>query len=266
MQVSTLDSDAWMRSERVNQAVWMALLRYCCGQENGGRIPDCRQWTDREWMAVCRVSKAEVSRNSLLWKWDGDDLEIDFYPIESEDLTRARRVGAKKTNAERSAQRGAEHTAEHTDERDAKVMKDKVMKGNQMGSVVAECPSDQEVQDFTASWVGEPASGVPAMDKAWVDRWLARMTARSGDWPRDWRRAIIAAWRTDFRAGSVNGSGKPATTWEIKQKIESLQGKLAKHPGNRESSFCVGEPSAEEEDEVEKIKKEISRLEGTVSA
>lgn len=266
LQVSTIDSDAWARSDRVSQAVWMALLRYCCGQENGGRIEDCKSWTERDWMLVCKVSKNEVTRKSLLWRWEGEDLEVEFYPHESESLTKSRREGAYKTNAQRSAERDAERPAQRAGERDAKVMKGKGNESKGNGSVVAECPSDGEVQEFSASWVGEPTSGTPAMDREWVLRWLSRMNARSGDWPRDWRRAMIAAWRTDFRAGSTNGNGKPATTWELRQALDVLKGKLAKHPGNRDSSFCIGDPTEEEEQEVEKIKKEISRLEGLVGA
>ncbi len=84
LHTSVLDSEAVIGSEPVDRATWLFLLRYCCGQENGGRIGNCLDWGDRRWQQLCRVTLAEVQRRSELWRWDGADLVIAFYFVEKE--------------------------------------------------------------------------------------------------------------------------------------------------------------------------------------
>jgi hypothetical protein len=91
----TLDSEEFVGSEPVDRATWLCLLRYCAGQENGGRIRDCKAWADRKWQQLCRVTKTEIERASKLWKWKGDDLIVFAYPSDQEAVILAKREGGR---------------------------------------------------------------------------------------------------------------------------------------------------------------------------
>lgn len=140
----------------------------------------------------------------------------------------------------------------------------------------SEVPSDNEVLTFATTWPGEPASGAPKMDPAWVAAWLARMNARSGDWPANWQRALIAAWRTDFRTwsphrqtnqtgqGAKNGE-KPRTPWELKQRLDALREQERQHPANEEGAAFLGSATDEETAELETIRAELRQLQGVAA-
>lgn len=96
LHTSTLDSPQFVGAEPAERATWLCLLRYCVGQENGGRIALCRGWNDRRWQQLCRVMKREVIGPSDLWEWDGDDLVVWAYPVnKEEEVKRNRSNGAK---------------------------------------------------------------------------------------------------------------------------------------------------------------------------
>ena len=94
IHTSILDSAEFVGADPICRATWLCLLRYCCGQENGGRISGCAQWHDRRWQQLTRVTKREVTAKCDLWHWDGDDVVVNGYPIEKERQVRqARGVG-----------------------------------------------------------------------------------------------------------------------------------------------------------------------------
>lgn len=96
LHTSTLDSPQFVGADPAERATWLCLLRYCVGQENGGRIGLCREWNDRRWQQLCRVTKREVIGPSDLWQWDGDDLVVWAYPLKKEEeVKRNRSNGAK---------------------------------------------------------------------------------------------------------------------------------------------------------------------------
>lgn len=95
LHLSTLRSEVFIGAEPVERATWLCLLGYCCGQENSGRIEACRDWKDRRWQQVAGVTRAEVMRESGLWKWESDSLVIAFYPLEQETNLRRRRATAR---------------------------------------------------------------------------------------------------------------------------------------------------------------------------
>lgn len=96
---SVLDSPEFVGEEPVNQATWLKLQRFCVGQENGGVIESCREWKDRKWQQLVRVTKGEVETASELWSWDGDNLIVAFYPTEKENEVKAKRIIAKTNGA-----------------------------------------------------------------------------------------------------------------------------------------------------------------------
>lgn len=84
LHVSVLDSPQFLTAEPVDRATWLCLYRFCAGQENGGRILGAGAFTDRAWQQLAGVLLKEVRRSSGLWRWDGDDLVVEFYNIEQE--------------------------------------------------------------------------------------------------------------------------------------------------------------------------------------
>ena len=96
INIDALQSMEYKRSNPTKRATWLSLLGYCCQHETGGRITGCRDWSDREWLQVCGVTKEEVLTDSLLCTFDGDDLLVAFYPLSQEQAIRAKREAGKK--------------------------------------------------------------------------------------------------------------------------------------------------------------------------
>lgn len=135
IHVSTLDSEEFKCAAPVEQATWLKLQRFCIGQENGGRLKEVKSWQDRTWIVAVGVKRAEVQRQSRLWKWEGNDVVVRFYPIEKEREIRAKRQAGRDTvrkrwsiddgmsiscglpGAERVAELSAELQAEQVGER-----------------------------------------------------------------------------------------------------------------------------------------------------
>ena len=99
LNIQTLDSENFLGSEPVDRATWLCLLRYSIGQENGGIIADCREWGDRKWQQLVRVTKKEAMRQCDLWAWNGNDLIVWGYPVEKEDEIQQKRERAKTNGA-----------------------------------------------------------------------------------------------------------------------------------------------------------------------
>lgn len=96
LHTSVLDSPEFVGEEPVCQATWIKLLRFCIGQENGGRIHGCRGWKDRKWQQLVRVTKREAETASELITWEGDDLIVMHYPLEKELEVKTKRENGKK--------------------------------------------------------------------------------------------------------------------------------------------------------------------------
>lgn len=104
LNVTVLDSEEFLGADPVERATWLCLLRYCIGQENGGRIEGARLWKDRKWQQVVRVTGKEVASECDLWTWDGDDLLVAFYPTDKEaEIQHLRSIGKQTSEAKRAA-------------------------------------------------------------------------------------------------------------------------------------------------------------------
>jgi hypothetical protein len=101
LHTSVLDSPEVVGADPLARATWLFLLRYCCGQENGGVIMDCGEWGDRKWQQLVRVTKREVSRDCDLWKWDGENMRVNFYPTKKQQEVEAKRKAGRDTVAKR---------------------------------------------------------------------------------------------------------------------------------------------------------------------
>lgn len=80
-------ADAW---------TWLRLQSYCHSQENGGRIVGAKEWTARLWMMNTFCLPEEVLKECPLWRFEGVDLVVEFYPLENEKAALAKRRGNHK--------------------------------------------------------------------------------------------------------------------------------------------------------------------------
>lgn len=84
-------SAEYIGADPVVRATWLALLGWCCQQENGGVIEGCAPWGDRRWMQTCGVTEEEVWLESELYWWEGDNLVVMGYPQEIQEVLSAKR-------------------------------------------------------------------------------------------------------------------------------------------------------------------------------
>ena len=209
VHVSVLDSAEFKSAEPVQQATWLKLLRFCCGQENGGVIEKAAALGDRQWQSLVCATLEEVQQTCGLWSWNEGDLEVNFYSFDHERRTRLQRKAAINTNRKRSGKRHAKREQERGDERDANVTERNVTEqnGTKAGpqeegeKALPESVSDNVVIQFGQDWPGEMASGTPKMDPAWVMQKLTQLNGRR-EWPRDWKRWLISVWRVEHRTFS----------------------------------------------------------------
>ena len=96
IHTSTIDSPEVGAAEPQDIGTWLKLLRYCAGQENGGRIRGAKEWPERLWLFGVKVTAADVQRECDLWTWQGADLLVEFYPKQKESEVRAKRKGGTK--------------------------------------------------------------------------------------------------------------------------------------------------------------------------
>jgi hypothetical protein len=99
LNIATLSSPEFVGSDPEQRATWLCLLAYCCLQENGGRIVDCREWKDRRWQQMVRVTAKEAQDTCDLWQWDGNDLVVEFYPVEKQREIQQKRDNARTNGA-----------------------------------------------------------------------------------------------------------------------------------------------------------------------
>jgi hypothetical protein len=95
LHTSTLDSAAFLGSTPVQRATWLCVLRYCVGQENSGRIENAREWSNRKWQQLCRVTSREVAAESDLWHWEDGCLVVAYYPLEKEEEVQRNRKNGR---------------------------------------------------------------------------------------------------------------------------------------------------------------------------
>jgi hypothetical protein len=257
LKTSTLRAPEYIGSEPTARATWLNLLCYSCEQENGGVIPGCAAWKDRQWQQTAGVTLAEVREESPLWQWSGDDLAVAFYPADKEQEVRQRREagrrgGMARTQAKTQASRdnGAKHNPSKTQaqpkqEPNGKEGKDKISKGKEVGKTVAEVSATND-----SDWLKELAEN-PAYRGINVEAELGKMTAWCAANGKQRTRRRFVNWLnraerpiaiTAQGHNGHNGQRKPASAWEIKQSIEAAQ---------KEASRLEGDPQNKEPIDLE---------------
>lgn len=101
---------AYVGSSPAERGTWLSVLAYACEIECGGTLVGAAGWKDRQWQQACGVTKREVAASSRLLQTVGDDVVVNGYPIEKEEIVRENRVnggtgGRMKTQAKTQAAR-----------------------------------------------------------------------------------------------------------------------------------------------------------------
>lgn len=152
------------------------------------------------------------------------------------------------------------------------------LSGGSGGIPDAQAPSWKEVEAFAAAYPGDLATGAPPFQsqeaRTWLRRWFDfRDNSRRSGWDslRDWKKALEAEWRREFRgvfekkAASPNvrtdaGSGG---VWALKQRLDAVRTEIAEHPAREGSRAYAGDGlvTPEMEADLDRLRKEAAELE-----
>ena len=251
LRISTLRSPEYIGSEPTARATWLNLLAYCCEQENGGIIPACSGWKDRQWQQTCGITLAEAQEQSPLWRWEGQDVVVAFYPADKQAEIQAKREagrrGGKRSGKARreavpkavsEAELEAELQPELEGELQRNVMECKVKESKVRRSRVAvTATSDEE-------WLNELSQN-PAYAALDVRLELGKMQAWCSANGKQPSRKRFVNWlnRTErpmTAKGTIPSSrnGKPMSAWELKQAIDAIKTQIQRlkaDPDNNEA-------------------------------
>jgi hypothetical protein len=280
LHISVLTGAEFVGSDPLDRATWICLMTYCCLQENGGIIEDCANWADRRWQQLARVTSAEVRRTSELWKWVGEDLEVNFYPEKQEKQTRSMRKGGEIGNRKRWGKKGKQQSPPDSppdgsengtgdsppDSPPESIIQSKLSKAK-----LTEAPRVVNLEQAIA-WMDENASGY-SHDQI-REQWLyydAMRHPETGAWqkPRgnlgvmvpitDWRSELAGALQRfgEKKAAAVNPSVQAYT--DNKRRAE-LMAELQELEEEIESRHQAGaEIPAEKKAREREIRKELAK-------
>ena len=85
-----------MDSTWLERGAWLSMVAYCTERETAGVIVGARLWTDRQWLIALGGLLTDISRESGLWSWSGDDLHLELYPHDMQATVIARREAGRK--------------------------------------------------------------------------------------------------------------------------------------------------------------------------
>jgi hypothetical protein len=287
IEIATLRSPKFIGAEPVERATWLSLLGYCADQENGGRIVGCIKWKDRTWQQACGITHGEVSLKSKLYVWEGDDLLVEFYPLEKEAELRAKReAGSRGGKARVKAQREAMLEAELEGELQRKGKG----KGNGMEKELAlgldeieasQHPKPKQTrrkaqltdEDFLVELINDPAyDGIDVRREAakfarWCDLHRKQTT----------RKRLVAWLNRIDKPLAINGKTTQSNTpervsvWEAKEKkaallkkIDTIKSNWGNKTRSEESFALVLKP--EKKAEIEAIRERIRALDAIIES
>jgi len=233
---SVLDGAEFVGAEPIERATWLSLLAFCCGQENGGVIAGCKAWADRRWQQLAKVTADEVTRVTELWKWDGDDLVVNFYPEQAEKETRAKRRGGIIGNKRRWGKKPkppslTDKLSESLTDGGSDKTSDSLTESITERNGTERNGTEESLADF-------PEVSIPSIEdvRAWATSsgrvdpdWAARkwqMTTGNNGWQRNgrligWQRLWIVWFEEDVRAGKWKKSGEKSP--ELSANIVAIQ-------------------------------------------
>ena len=86
----------YMDSTWLERGAWLSMVAYCTERETDGVIVGARLWSDRQWLIALGGLLTDISRESGLWRWSGDDLHLELYPHDMQATVIARREAGRK--------------------------------------------------------------------------------------------------------------------------------------------------------------------------
>lgn len=212
IHTAVLDSPEFIGSEPTERATWLCLLRYCAGQENGGRLAGCRAWKDRQWQQLIRVTQQEAFAECELWQWEGDDLTVVHYPADKESEIKTKRevasVNGKKGG--RPPKEAGEKPTSVNSEKPTSVNSAKA-EGERKGKERKEKGKGME-----GEWEAAPAGGNPdrfsVNGKTNLGEWLAYASTLTPPFPEC---EAERAWNYYESNGWLVGKSKaPSKDWQ----------------------------------------------------
>jgi len=204
LHASTLDSSEFIGAKPAQRSTWICLLRFCIGQENGGRIVGADSWGDRRWQQQVRVTLREIKDYCDLWRVDGEDIEVNFYPAAKQKEVEAKRKAGKDTVAKR--------WGKHDSCTDSSAISSADTEGerNEKGK-------EKEKPEAQASPVAfPPILDTPEFRQAWDD-WTA--------YRRERRIAVLKPRSVEAQLGKMQFWGHAAAIESIRESIaQNYQG------------------------------------------
>lgn len=94
IELSHIRGPEFMGATAEQQGAWLCLLSYCCEVENRGTIPNCADWTAMQWQRIVGVDEHLLRTDCGLWKREGPNLIVTFYPIRQQERFEKRRRDA----------------------------------------------------------------------------------------------------------------------------------------------------------------------------
>ena len=86
----------YMDSTWLERGAWLSMVAYCTERETDGIIVGAKLWSDRQWLIALGGLLTDISRESGLWSWSGDDLHLELYPHDMQATVIARREAGRK--------------------------------------------------------------------------------------------------------------------------------------------------------------------------
>ena len=250
LKTATLRSPEYIGSEPTARATWLSILCYCCEQENGGVIPACAGWKDRQWQQTCGVTFSEVREQSLLWEWRGDDLAVAFYPADKQAEIQAkreagRRGGKRSGEARRESEHSAPVEAQLQAELPAQLEGELERKGKERNEIERERKLSKRVAVTATSdedWLTELCKN-PAYVSLDVRLELGKMQAWCSANRKQPSRKRFVNWlnrseRPIAAQGTMASSrnGKPMSAWELKQAIDAIKAQMQRLKADPDNS------------------------------
>lgn len=90
------------------------------------------------------------------------------------------------------------------------------------GGHLPEQVSDEVMLAFGQTFAGEPASGSPPMPSDWVTEFIKRLNGRR-EFPRDWRRLMVASWRAEFREWTAKAKKTAPAKTAVSASVSAIQ-------------------------------------------
>lgn len=222
IHAATLRAPEYIGSEPVARATWLNVSSYCAGQENGGRIEGAARWKDRQWQQTCGVTLAEIHASGDLLSFDGDDLIVWGYPLDTEEKLRRNRQHAAAGGRAKAANRrtddvsteipstatsGASSTSTSTSIAGAST-EGKGREGNERKDTL-QCVRATPTLAEVVAYGSTQGNATPEICEAWWNDHEARPISPQGNYT-DKSGCEVADWRPALRGYAVRWRSREA--------------------------------------------------------